>query len=205
METSATIKDIATALGKFQALEITITKDATNPHFRSKFASLDNIIESIREPLAAEGLSFAQFPDGDGLTTVLMHTSGEWMKATANLKLAKEDPQGQGSAYTYARRYALSAILGLATEEDDDAEATKAPQKPAAARTAPKAAPGDAALAAKKRIAELLTEHDGAISTDRAEVAKRIQQLADLDPADEGNLVEIMERISHLLDEKNSK
>jgi hypothetical protein len=145
METSLEIKNIAKALKEFHELTITITKDATNPHFHSKFASLDNIIETIRIPLASRGLAFSQFPDGDGLTTILLHSpSGEWMKATANLKLAKEDPQGQGSAYTYHRRYALAAMLGLATEDDDDGnEASKAPvtaktaqggSKPAAAK-----------------------------------------------------------------------
>jgi hypothetical protein len=63
------------------------------------------------------------------------------MKATANLKLAKEDPQGQGSAYTYARRYALAAVLGLAADEDDDGnEASKAPQTVYKPRSATKTA-----------------------------------------------------------------
>jgi ERF superfamily len=152
METSPTIKEIAKALKEWHELAITVTKDATNPHFRSKFTSLDNIIETIRAPLASCGLSFAQFPDGDGLTTILMHTSGEWLKATANLKLAKEDPQGQGSAYTYGRRYSLSAMLGLATDEDDDGNAASKPSQTAQkAATATKS--GDPR---KDRIKELL-------------------------------------------------
>jgi hypothetical protein len=163
METSAEIKNIAKALKEWHELGITVTKDAANPHFRSKFASLDNTIETIRIPLASCGLAFAQFPDGDGLTTILTHTSGEWMKATANLKLAKEDPQGQGSAYTYGRRYALSAMLGLVADEDDDGNAATMPrqatQKPATAtKPAPtKKDPTTELDAAKERTMVLLS------------------------------------------------
>jgi hypothetical protein len=60
-----------------------------------------------------------QIPDGNGLTTIIMHDSGEWIRATATLTLDKQTPQGQGSAITYMRRYALSAALGIATEDDD--------------------------------------------------------------------------------------
>lgn len=200
METSPTIKEIAKALAEFEGLQITVIKDATNPHFKSKFASLDNIIEAIRLPLSNKGLSFAQFPDGDGLTTILTHTSGEWMKATANLKLAKEDPQGQGSAYTYARRYALSAILGLATEDDDDAEATKAPQKAEEPRQATKGAELSATVkAAKKRIMELLVDIKGpeVVAYTKPAIADLIQSLTNLDPTDAG-LIEIISRLETL-------
>src|SRR5947199_89664 len=78
---------------------------------------------TIKPVMAKHGLSFSQMPEGDGLTTIIMHVSGEWMQATANLELKGHTPQDQGSAITYMRRYALSAALGLATEDDDDGNA----------------------------------------------------------------------------------
>jgi hypothetical protein len=123
METSDKIDAIAKALKEFHKTVEAVKKDATNPFFKSKYASLENVIATIEEPLGACGLSWAQFPDGDGLTTVITHESGQWMRATANLELKGHTPQDQGSAITYMRRYALSAALGLATETDDDGNA----------------------------------------------------------------------------------
>ena len=121
MNKSDSIKEIAGALVKFHDSVGAVKKDSENPFFKSKYASLDNVLETIKEPLALHGLSFAQFPDANGLTTILMHSSGEWLESTYDVPLAKADPQGAGSAITYMRRYALGAILGLATETDDDA------------------------------------------------------------------------------------
>lgn len=119
MEFSPTIGKIAKALKDFQSQVPAIPKSETNPFFKSKYANLDTVIETIRPVLAANGLSFAQFPDGDGLTTIVMHESGEWMKATMNL-MKFNKPQEQGSGLTYGRRYGLSSALGLATDEDND-------------------------------------------------------------------------------------
>jgi len=121
MNKSDSIKEIAGALVNFHDSVGAVKKDSENPFFKSKYASLDNVLETIKEPLALHGLSFAQFPDANGLTTILMHSSGEWLEATYDVPLTKADPQGAGSAITYMRRYALGAILGLATETDDDA------------------------------------------------------------------------------------
>jgi len=121
MEKSESIKNIASALCKFQGTVETIVKTATNPFFKSKYANLADILDVIREPLQVNGLSFVQFPEGEsGLTTMLMHESGEHITATYIMKPVKNDPQGQGSAITYQRRYALGAILGLNIDEDDD-------------------------------------------------------------------------------------
>jgi len=120
MEISTTIKELATALVEFQKEVEAVKKDGTNPFYKSTYATLQSVIETIREPLAKNGLSFSQAPDGDGLCTILMHTSGEFIKATGKMTPKDNTPQGQGSAITYMRRYALSAILGIATEEDDD-------------------------------------------------------------------------------------
>lgn len=127
MQKSESIKEIATAMATFQEEVKNITKDGTNPFFKSKYATLENLRETVKEPLHANGLSYSQFPDEDGLTTILMHVSGEWMMATARLQAKDQTPQGQGSAITYMRRYALAAILGLATEDDDDGNAASNP------------------------------------------------------------------------------
>jgi len=128
MNKSESIKNLAKALSVFQSKVEAIKKTETNPFFKSKYADLSNIIESTRLPLAEAGLSYSQFPTGDnGLTTILMHAeSGEYLESTYNMQPAKNDPQGQGSAITYQRRYALSAVLGLSTENDDDANAASA-------------------------------------------------------------------------------
>jgi len=123
MNKSESIKNLAIALCKFQASIGKVKKEATNPYFKSKYASLANILDVIQKPLAEAGLSFTQFPDGDTLTTLLMHDSGEWIEASYTMPVVKaNDPQAMGSAITYARRYALGAALGLNIDEDDDGE-----------------------------------------------------------------------------------
>ena len=124
METSESIKEIASALCKFQGSVEKIRKTENNPFFKSKYADLSTILDAIREPMTENGLSFVQCPTGeDELTTILMHLSGEWIKSNYTMKPVKNDPQGRGSAITYQRRYALSAILGLNIDEDDDGNA----------------------------------------------------------------------------------
>lgn len=122
MNKSESIKEISAALEVFHEKVQPIKKESDNPFFKSKYASLDTILREVEEPLKEAGLSFAQFPSGEaGLSTILMHESGEWLEDTFSIPLAKSDPQGAGSALTYMRRYALGAVLGLATETDDDA------------------------------------------------------------------------------------
>src|SRR3954464_10151190 len=126
MEKNEQIKSLAAALSKFQSSMGAITKDATNPFFKSKYASLSAIIEDTRKPLGDNGLSFAQFPSGEAeLTTILMHSSGEWMSSGFTVRPVDQKPQSLGSAITYARRYALCAILGLQVDDDDGNEASK--------------------------------------------------------------------------------
>lgn len=121
MHKSNSIQEIAKALITFQVKVDSIKKDAKNPFFKSSYASLANILDSIKEPLIECGLSILQFPTGDyGLTTILLHDSGEYLKSEYNMKPVKDDPQGRGSAITYARRYAIASILCLNIDEDDD-------------------------------------------------------------------------------------
>lgn len=124
MTKSESIVNLSSALLKFQSEIKPVIKDASNPYFKSKYADLASILETIRAPLAKEGLSFVQFPSGDGgLTTLLMHTSGEWIEETFSMRAVDSKPQTYGSMITYMRRYALASILGLSTEEDDDGNA----------------------------------------------------------------------------------
>lgn len=129
MTKSESIKNLAGALCKFQSGMEAITKDATNPFFKSKYASLSAIIEDTRKGLAEQGLSYAQFPSGESsLETILMHASGEWLADSFIIKPVDSKPQSLGSAITYARRYALCSILGLQVDDDDGNEASKPAQ-----------------------------------------------------------------------------
>lgn len=138
MTKSESIAKLAEALNKFQATIKAVKKDGSNPFFKSKYATLDNIWEHARKELTSNGLSVSQLPSGENeLTTVLLHTSGEFISATAKMTPKDSTPQSQGSAITYLRRYALSAVLGLTSEEDDDGNAASKPQY-----AVPRAAPG---------------------------------------------------------------
>lgn len=116
---------LAGALTAFQNEIKDPARDADNPFFKSKYVTLDDLLRQVRPVLAKNGLSFIQMPGGDGKTitvkTVLMHVSGQYIETDAlALQVAKVDPQGAGSAVTYGRRYALSAVLGVAWDDDDD-------------------------------------------------------------------------------------
>lgn len=123
---SQSIGKLAEALAKAQGKIEGASKDSTNPHFKSRYADLASVWEACRTHLSANGLSIIQTLDNglNGVTiiTTLAHSSGEWIKGALTLKPVKDDPQGVGSAITYARRYALAAMVGVAPE-DDDAEA----------------------------------------------------------------------------------
>ena len=129
MEKSQSLKNIAAALVLFHVKVESVKKDANNPFFKSKYASLSNILDVVNDPLNESGLTFCQFPtDTNGLTTILMHAeTGEYIQATYEMTPTKNDPQGRGSAITYQRRYALAAILGLNIDEDDDGNAASTP------------------------------------------------------------------------------
>lgn len=125
MNKSESIASLAQALALFQG-EVTNPKNtANNPFFKSKYAPLSEVINTSKPILAKHGLSVLQSPSGDGeriiVTTLLMHSSGEWIEGEPLvLKADKVTAQGAGSAISYGRRYALSAILGIASEEEDD-------------------------------------------------------------------------------------
>jgi hypothetical protein len=138
MEKSNSIQNLTQGLAKFHAMVGRISKDAKNPFFKSNYASLPHIITEISEPMEKAGLVISQFPDGDGLTTMLIHAeTGEYLSATYTLQVVRQnDPQAQGSALSYARRYGLTSVLNLAIS-DDDAEAAMRPVRQAKANQLP--------------------------------------------------------------------
>src|SRR4051812_4127860 len=110
MRHSESFAQLAVSLVKAQGVMHAVAKDATNPHFKSKYASLDVIVETIRPILAEHDLAIMQgasSDDGKVLTveTMLVHKSGEWMASDVVVPMAKIDPQGAGGALTYGRRY----------------------------------------------------------------------------------------------------
>jgi hypothetical protein len=140
MKKSPSIQNLTQGLAKFHAMVGRISKDAKNPFFKSNYASLPHILQEIAEPMEKAGLVISQFPNGDGLTTMLIHAdSGEFISATYTLQMVRNnDPQAQASAISYARRYAISSVMNLQIS-DDDAEAAMRPvrQAPAPSKMAP--------------------------------------------------------------------
>jgi hypothetical protein len=124
MEKSEKIGKIAKGLAIFQSQIGTIKKGEINPFFKSKYADLPSILEAIKEPLENSGLSYAQFPSEKGLETIVM-CEDEWIQSVYPLNPTKNDPQGVGSAITYARRYSLCSIFGLSVDDDDGNAASK--------------------------------------------------------------------------------
>lgn len=129
MEKSTSIVNLAKSLSTFHSIMGKVSKDSVNPFFKSKYAGLPNILEAIQEPLKESGIVFTQFPSDEGLCTIIVDVkSGEYMQSCYKILPVKNDPQAQGSAITYARRYALVSIFGLNVDDDDDGN--KASEKP---------------------------------------------------------------------------
>lgn len=125
MNKSESIKELATALAKAQGEMKGAIKDASNPFFKSKYADLASVVEAIRAAFSKYGLSYSQGSEPSEknevrVETIIMHSSGEWLSnGILSLPVSKADAQGFGSALTYARRYSLSAAVGVAPEDDD--------------------------------------------------------------------------------------
>lgn len=124
METSADIGKISPAFVKAQAACNGAKKASNNPHFKSKYADLTQVWAACEDALQANGLSVIQglgevADNKMAIDTMLLHESGQWIKSRASIPLPKSDPQGYGSASTYARRYTLAAMMGIVQEDDD--------------------------------------------------------------------------------------
>lgn len=147
------MQKIAAALVKAQKGFSPALKTSSNPHFRSKYADLSACVEAVIDSLNDHGIALLQMThectDGVIVETVFVHDSGEMLSAgKLHVPAAKHDPQGYGSALTYARRYSLMAACGIAPEDDDGNAASKpkVEAKPQP-KPEPKAAPKPAAKA----------------------------------------------------------
>lgn len=121
---SISIAKLSEALSKAQGDFDHAKKDVKNDFFKSNYADLASVIGAAKKPLAANGLAVIQITNFDGtgkmiLMTTLSHSSGEWISSVYPINPVKQDPQGIGSALTYARRYSFSAITGIASDDDD--------------------------------------------------------------------------------------
>ena len=125
--------ELFSALSKAQGEIENASKNAANPHFKSKYADLAEVLNTIRPVFAKHGLSIVQATGFDGVhvhvTTILAHSGGGNIITTASCQPAKTDAQGVGSATTYLRRYSAAAVAGIA-QEDDDGNASAHDRKP---------------------------------------------------------------------------
>lgn len=126
MKKSESIVELSKALAKFQEEVKQPLKDKNNPFFKSKYVPLENVVEAITDVAPKNGLSFVQWALNDengrvGVATMLMHESGEWIEFDAvHMKADKETAQGAGALITYLKRYSLSAVFGITSDQDDD-------------------------------------------------------------------------------------
>lgn len=149
MKTSENINELAVALNKAQSEFMVAKKDAKNPFFKSKYATLNSVYEAVAPALLSNGFTIIQPIVDNNVETTLVHASGQFITSSCPIVCAKQnDPQAMGSAITYARRYSLASLLGVMTDEDDDGEKAmgrqtkqasapekKEPQKPVPAPT----------------------------------------------------------------------
>lgn len=137
MRTSEAINEISLDLSKAQAVIVNPAKDGNNPHFRSKYATLDTGLNIVRECMSKHNISVVQATRVEGnvlmLDTRLAHKSGQWIEAEYPVCAFPAKQQEMGSALTYSRRYSLFSLVGIAGEEDDDGNAavtaTQAPKR----------------------------------------------------------------------------
>jgi hypothetical protein len=153
------MKELSTALAKAQTSILVAGRNSKNPHFKAYYADLESIWDACRKPLTDNGLSVTQMigvsVDGKPtITTMLLHTSGEYLSTTALLPVQKNGPQELGSCIKYMRRYCLAAIVGVVDGEDDDGEAAEG-RRSGAANTKPSAPSTTAAPMPKNTTSEL--------------------------------------------------
>jgi hypothetical protein len=163
------INELAQALVSAQAEFSAVPKGSVNPFFKSKYAALPDVVASASPVLAKHGLAISQhvatgMNGTDILVTYLIHTSGQYIAHDMTLHMVKDDPQAQGSAITYARRYSYMSALGLVADEDDDANGASKPKTSfEAKRTTPSAA-SNADVDAIVRAAELAPDNEFLVS-----------------------------------------
>lgn len=153
MNTEHATPELFAALSAAQGEIENATKNAKNPHFRSQYADLAEILNTVRPIFAKHGLTITQSPSYDGsfasVTTVIGHESGGYIYGMASCVPAKSDAQGIGSATTYLRRYSAAGMAGIAQEDDDGNSAAhdRKPNPPSEAKPKPQQSPIAAKMA----------------------------------------------------------
>ena len=187
---------LVAAIGELQ----NVAKTASNPYFKSKYAPLDAIVEATRPVLAKHGLAIQQMPvfqDGcAGVETTIIHKAGFSTSSTLLLPIKDQSPQGVGGAITYARRYALAAVVGLATEDDLDGnehlgvKTTDAP-RPAVAQAmdrSPVVKPAGSPIATWREVLPVKTK----IAAKNKEGSPKVWTLYGIEFSDNGKIIEAM-------------
>ena len=167
MNKSDSIKELAAALAEAQAEFPAIPRDRTvtvktksGATYQFSYAPLDTILAKIRPAMKKNGLAFMQSVNGEALTTTLLHKSGEWITSDPlPIKVVETGSQAMGSGITYAKRYALTALLGIVTEEDDDGAAADGHESKPVSKVTPNSGAGDGLTnGVKQRCADIAIE-----------------------------------------------
>ena len=186
MRKSESIVELSKALAKFQEEVKQPLKDKNNPFFKSKYVPLENVVEAITDVAPKNGLSFVQWALNDengrvGVATMLMHESGEWIEFDAvHMKADKETAQGAGALISYLKRYSLSAVFGITSDQDDDGNG-------ASGNKAPKSATQAEIGNLKKEIiafSKLMTEQGKDVKPEQVEQTLNITDYAKLNSED---------------------
>ena len=187
------MENIAKALNEFQAELVAVGKTANNPFFKSKYAPLDAVMKEAQPVLTKHGLAVVQLPSSlDGqpaLTTTIFHTSGEKIESTVPLLLAKQDPQGLGSAITYMRRYAYAAALQIVIDDDDDGNSTMKPKTAYKAPVKPVEHKPDPLTIAKQKLMDTLLSNDKDTAIKQRAVIMQVLQKSTVDTEEEAYVV----------------
>ena len=183
---SDSIVELSKALAKFQANVKQPMKDKNNPFFKSKYVPLENVVEAITQEAPKHGLSFVQWALNDetgrvGVATMLMHESGEFIEFDpVHMKADKETAQGAGALISYLKRYSLSAVFGITSDQDDDGNS-------ASGNKAPKSATQAEIGNLKKEIiafSKLMTEQGKDVKPEQVEQTLSITDYAKLNSED---------------------
>ena len=183
---SDSIVELSKALAKFQANVKQPMKDKNNPFFKSKYVPLENVVEAITQEAPKHGLSFVQWALNDdtgrvGVATMLMHESGEFIEFDpVHMKADKETAQGAGALISYLKRYSLSAVFGITSDQDDDGNSASGNK---VAKSASQAEIGNL----KKEIiafSKLMTEQGKDVKPEQVEQTLNITDYAKLNSED---------------------
>ena len=205
MNKSESIVEISKAMAKFQAEVKQPFKDANNPFFKSKYVPLENVVESITSIAPKHGISFVQWASNDengrvGVSTMIMHTSGEYIEFDpVYMNADKNTAQGAGALISYLKRYSLSAVFGITSDQDDDGN--HASGNTNKLKQQPKAKP-EHIKNLKEKIAQAVE-----IGGDDASEQKVMQwlRISDYDAVTEAQINPMIKQLNGLIDNKKKQ